>query len=62
MELDKLNYIFCSDEYLLEINKKYLNHNTLTDVITFPFSEEGKPIYGEVYLSVERIKENAKIL
>lgn len=58
--LNKLNYIFCSDEYLLEINKKYLNHDTLTDVITFPFSEEGKPVYGEVYLSVERIKENAK--
>lgn len=59
-ELDRLNYIFCSDEYLFKINKQFLNHSTLTDVITFPFSEKGKPVYGEVYLSVERIKENAK--
>jgi len=59
-ELDKITYIFCSDEYLLEINKKYLDHNTLTDVITFPLSEEDQPVYGEVYLSTDRIKENAK--
>ena len=58
--LEQLSYIFCSDAYLLQINKQFLNHNTLTDVITFPFSEEGKPVYGEVYLSVDRIKENAK--
>ena len=59
-DLDKLTYIFCSDEYLLEINKNYLDHDTLTDVITFPLSEEGKPVYGEVYLSTDRVKENAK--
>ncbi|SFQ12503.1 rRNA maturation RNase YbeY [Parafilimonas terrae] len=58
--LDQLSYIFCSDAYLLQINKQFLNHDTLTDVITFPFSEEGEPVYGEVYLSVDRIKENAK--
>lgn len=58
--LDKLSYIFCSDDYLLEINKKYLDHDTLTDVITFPFSTKGQPVFGEVYLSTERIKENAK--
>ncbi|MFT4154157.1 rRNA maturation RNase YbeY [Parafilimonas sp.] len=58
--LARLNYIFCSDNYLLEINRQYLNHDTLTDVITFPFSKEGEPILGEIYLSVERIKENAK--
>ena len=58
--LERLNYIFCSDEYLLKMNKQFLNHSTLTDVITFPFSEDGKPVHGEVYLSVERIKENAK--
>jgi len=58
--LERLNYIFCSDEYLLKINKQYLNHDTLTDIITFPLSEKRSPVYGEVYLSVERIKENAK--
>lgn len=60
IELERLNYIFCSDEYLLKINKQFLSHSTLTDVITFPFSEKGRPVHGEVYLSVERIKENAK--
>lgn len=59
-ELERVNYIFCSDEYLLKINKQFLDHSTLTDVITFPFSAKGKPVYGEVYLSVERIKDNAK--
>jgi rRNA maturation RNase YbeY len=58
--LEQLSYIFCSDTYLLQINQQFLNHNTLTDVITFPFSEKGEPVYGEVYLSVDRIKENAK--
>jgi len=60
-ELDKIVFVFCSDEYLLEMNKQYLDHDTLTDIITFPLSEEGKPVYGEVYISVDRIKENAKI-
>ena len=60
-ELEKIAFIFCSDEYLLKINKQHLNHNTLTDVITFPISEEDKPVYGEVYLSVDRIKDNAKV-
>lgn len=60
-KLQCLNYIFCSDEYLLTVNIKFLNHSTLTDVITFPFSNPNEPIYGEVYLSVDRIKENAKL-
>lgn len=55
-----VTYIFCSDEHLHNINLKFLNHDTLTDVITFPLSEKGKPVEGEVYLSVDRIKENAK--
>jgi probable rRNA maturation factor len=58
--LKRLNYIFCSDEYLVKINQQYLNHNTLTDVITFPFSEKDEPVSAEIYISVERIKENAK--
>ncbi len=59
-KLECINYIFCSDEYLLPVNIKFLKHSTLTDVITFTFSNPGEPVYGEVYLSVDRIKENAK--
>ena len=56
-----LDFIFCSDKYLLKINQDYLQHDDLTDVITFNYSEPGekKQIEGEVYLSVERIRENA---
>ena len=58
--LKELTYIFCSDEYLLNINREYLKHNYYTDVITFSFSNKNEPIIGEAYLSVDRIKENAK--
>ncbi len=51
-------FIFCSDEYLLEVNKKYLNHDYYTDVITFDYSEE-KLVSGDVFVSVDRIEENA---
>jgi rRNA maturation RNase YbeY len=54
-----LNYIFCSDQYLNIYNKQYLNHNTLTDIITFPFNEPYEPITGDIYISIDRIKENA---
>lgn len=57
--LQQLNFILCSDEYLLRINKDYLNHNTYTDVITFDNAEELKTIVGDVFISIERIKENA---
>jgi probable rRNA maturation factor len=53
-----LNVIFCTDRYLKKINVEYLQHNTLTDIITFDFSE-GDGIQGEIYISVERVKENA---
>ena len=57
-----LNCIFCSDNYLLEINKKYLKHNFYTDVITFDHREKGdKNIEGDVYISIDRVKENAKL-
>jgi len=56
----QLRYIFCTDEYLLEINKQFLNHNTLTDIITFDLSETENDLTGEIYISVERVIENAE--
>ena len=58
-QLGVLNFIFCSDAYLHKINIEYLNHDTLTDVITFPYSED--IIEGDIFISVDRIKENANI-
>jgi rRNA maturation RNase YbeY len=58
--LKRVSYIFCSDKYLLPINIEFLNHSTLTDVITFSFSRANEPVEAEVYLSADRIKENAK--
>jgi probable rRNA maturation factor len=57
--LGYLNFIFCSDPYLLAHNVQYLNHDTLTDVITFDYSESCHLIEGEVYISIERVCENA---
>ncbi len=56
----KLTYIFCDDKYLNKINLEFLNHNTLTDIISFD-NRLGKQINGEIYISVERVRENAKI-
>lgn len=55
----EINYIFCDDAYLLDINLKYLNHDTLTDIISFDYSV-GKELHGDIYISVQRVKENAK--
>ena len=52
-----INYIFCNDNYLLEKNQSYLHHDTLTDIITFEYSTE--PISGDIFISIDRIKENA---
>lgn len=57
--LKELNYIFCSDEYLLQINQQYLNHDTLTDIVTFDNSEIPGSITGDIFISIERIRENA---
>ncbi|WP_134355786.1 rRNA maturation RNase YbeY [Flavobacterium psychrophilum] len=54
----EINYIFCDDNYLLEINQQYLNHDTLTDVISFDYSL-GNEIHGDIYISIERVRENA---
>jgi rRNA maturation RNase YbeY len=58
-QLDELNFILCSDAYLLRINQDYLQHDDYTDVITFDNSEELKMIVGDIFISVDRIKENA---
>ncbi|MFC3561332.1 rRNA maturation RNase YbeY [Pedobacter jamesrossensis] len=58
--LQELNFIFCSDEYLLGINQQYLNHDTYTDIITFDNSEEEKQIVSDIFISIERVKENAR--
>ena len=55
----ELNFIFCSDRYLLSINQQYLDHNTYTDIITFDNSEEENIISGDIFISIDRIKENA---
>ncbi len=55
----ELNFIFCSDPYLLSINQQYLDHNTYTDIITFDNSEEENIISGDIFISIDRIKENA---
>jgi rRNA maturation RNase YbeY len=58
-DIGDINYIFCDDEYLLSINKEYLNHDTYTDIISFDYSE-GNTLNGDIYISIERVKENAK--
>jgi rRNA maturation RNase YbeY len=59
IDFQNISYIFCTDEFLLKINQQYLNHDTLTDIITFTLSETSLPIISEIYISVERVKENA---
>ena len=57
-ELTRIDYIFCSDEFLLEVNRTHLDHDFYTDIITFPLNPN--PIVAEIYISVERVKENAQ--
>lgn len=55
-----ITYIFCNDDYLLEKNIRFLNHNTLTDVITFDYCE-GNSVSGDIFISIERVKENSEV-
>lgn len=55
-----INFIFCKDDYLLELNKIYLNLTTLTDILTFPYAEQPDIISGDIFISVERVEENAE--
>jgi len=57
-EIDGLQYVFVSDEELYEMNVKYLNHNTLTDIITFDYSEN-RSLSGDLFISIDRVRENA---
>lgn len=59
-KLEHCNYVFCSDDYLLEINKQYLKHDFYTDIVTFDLSEPGHPINAEIYISVDRVRDNAR--
>lgn len=56
-----INIIICSDKYLLKLNKKFLKKTTLTDIITFPMSENEQVISGDLYISIERVRENSKL-
>lgn len=60
--LTHLNYIFCSDKFLLSLNDRYLNHKTLTDIITFDYSDEADKIEGDIFISVDRVRDNAQAL
>jgi len=55
----RIDYIFCTDAYLLEMNRKYLSHDTLTDIITFDY-REGKQVSGDIFISIDRVKDNAQ--
>ena len=61
-KIKELNYVFCSDEYLRQMNRDYLKHDTYTDIITFDNSEKKDDIEGDIFISIDRVRENAKTL
>jgi ssRNA-specific RNase YbeY (16S rRNA maturation enzyme) len=56
----EISYVFCDDDYLLELNQQYLQHDTLTDIISFDYSL-GNELSGDIFISIERVRENAEI-
>lgn len=58
-EIGDISFVFCDDDYLLKLNIEFLNHDTLTDILSFDY-REGKQINGEIFISVERVADNAK--
>ena len=60
VRIELLQYVFCSDAYLLDINKRFLNHDFYTDIISFDLSEQKGSLIGDIYISIDRVKENAK--
>ena len=61
-DFKSVSYVFCTDEFLLKLNQQYLNHDTLTDILTFNLAGPGLPIISEIYISIERVFENAEIM
>lgn len=61
-KLNGITYVFCSDDFLLEMNRHFLQHDYYTDIITFALSEKGQPIEAEIYISIDRVKDNAQTL
>lgn len=61
-KLESLSFVFCSDQYLLGINNDFLSHNYYTDIISFDLSGPDNPLQGEIYISVDRVRDNAKTL
>ena len=61
-KISRLDYIFCSDSFLLDINRRFLNHDFYTDIITFDLSDTKNEIVAEIYISLDRVKENARKL
>lgn len=59
-KIKELNYVFCSDEYLYQMNREYLKHDTYTDIITFDNSEKKDDIEADIFVSIDRVRENAK--
>lgn len=59
---ENINYVFCSDNHLLKLNQQYLNHDTLTDIITFDHSDEKENLEADIFISIDRVKENADAL
>lgn len=60
VHIETIQYVFCSDQFLLDINTRYLNHNFYTDIISFDLSDKKGQLVGDVYISIDRVKENAK--
>lgn len=61
-ELQQITYVFCSDKFLLKMNTEFLHHDYYTDIITFGLSDKNKPVEAEIYISIDRVKDNAKQL
>jgi rRNA maturation RNase YbeY len=61
VKVEAVNYIFCADQYLLNINKDFLDHNTYTDIITFQYTAPKMPVRSDIYISIDRVRENAML-
>jgi len=59
--IEEITYIFCSDNYLHKLNIEYLEHDTFTDIITFQYNEENSALHSDIFVSIDRIKENSKL-